>query len=165
MLFIRRRHILALHFQTICFRIIFVAFDWLSCKQKLTPPILQFSTINTWTTCDNSYAPKVSVFLLKVSPVVWAVELSWNSPYRSNLYAGTVHISISLANLLLQQEFLGQWNFWDTTECSNNIYDNGTNQSSTMNILENCIKCNFVILGNSIILLLYMLYDIYSKDV
>jgi len=31
-------------------------------------------------------------------------------------------------------EFLGR---------SHNIYDNCTNQSSTMNILENCIKCNF----------------------
>ena len=43
---------------------------------------------------------------------------------------------------LLQQEFLGQWNFCGT-EYSSNIYDNGTNQSSTMNVLGNYIKCNF----------------------
>ena len=43
---------------------------------------------------------------------------------------------------LLQQEFLGHWNFWDS-EYSYNIYDNGANEISTMNILGNDIMCNF----------------------
>ena len=42
----------------------------------------------------------------------------------------------------LQQEFLGHWNVFGT-RYSYDIYDNGTNQSSTMNVLENYIKCIF----------------------
>ena len=41
----------------------------------------------------------------------------------------------------LEQEFLGQ--FVLGTKYSYNIYDNGTHQSSTMNVLKNYIKCNF----------------------
>ena len=45
-------------------------------------------------------------------------------------------------SITLHQEFLEHWNFWGT-EYSYKIYDNGTNQSSTMNILEYYKKCNF----------------------
>ena len=53
-------------------------------------------------------------------------------------------------------EFLGQWNSWGT-EYLYNIYDNGTNQSSTINVLENYIKCNFREFDYSISM--YILYD------
>ena len=49
---------------------------------------------------------------------------------------------IFFAALELQLGFFGHWDFWGTSD-SYKIYDNVINQSSTMNVLENYIKCNF----------------------
>ena len=47
-----------------------------------------------------------------------------------------------LQQYLLQIQKIG-YSKKQYTEYSYNIYDNGTNQSSTMNVLGNYIKCNF----------------------
>ena len=74
-------------------------------------------------------------------------------------------VDLQFYMIKLQKEFLGHWNF-SGNEYSYNIYDNGINQSYTMNVLGNYIKCNFrefdYIISVHVIRYMYHIYLVYN---